>query len=218
MLANTLAGLSFLIIGDSHLTMPHSLIETLHTELIERGASVSTYGVCGANAGDWLQATPGTCRAAERIESGPVNLLPQTTSTRPISDLLQQKKPDVIVVVMGDTMASYDKDIFPKTWAWQQVGSLTKAIAKENTTCVWVGPTWGTEGGKYKKSFARVRQVSAFLSSNVAPCTYIDSLTFSEPGAWATTDGQHLTASGYRSWGEAIAEVITDIPTIQEKK
>lgn len=218
MLANTLVGLSFLIIGDSHLTMPHSLIETLHSELVERGATVNTYGVCGANAGDWLQPTAGTCGAAERLGSNSVRVLPQNTSTKPITGLLQQEKPDVVVVVMGDTMASYDKHIFSKAWAWQQVSALTKTIAKENTTCVWVGPAWGTEGGKYKKNFARVKQVSAFLATNVAPCSYIDSLTFSKPGEWATTDGQHFTASGYKKWGEAIAQKILDTPAIKEKE
>lgn len=217
MLASTLTGLSFLIIGDSHLTVPHYLIETLHTQLLEQGATVETFGVCGANAGDWIKSTAGDCGAAERHGKGPVKLLAKTTATKPITDLLKKDKPDVVVIVMGDTMANYTKDIFPKAWAWQQVTSLTKAISAQDTACVWVGPAWGTEGGKYKKSFARVKQVSAFLATNVAPCDYIDSLTFSKPGEWATTDGQHFTASGYKQWGQAITKAILETPVIKEK-
>lgn len=220
MLTSVLAGLSILIIGDSHLTTPHYLIESLHMGLVEQGAKVHTLGVCGTNAGDWLQAVPGTCGAAERVGAEKTKLLGRNGPTRPIGGLLAAEKPDLLVIVMGDAMAGYDKPAFPKAWAWQQIGGLTKAIGKTGTACVWVGPAWGTEGGKYKKTFARVEQMSAFLASNVAPCDYIDSLKFSKPGEWATTDGQHFTASGYQAWGKAITKAIAAAPTVKalEKK
>lgn len=218
MLASALAGMAILIIGDSHLTMPHYLIETLHMNLVERGAQVHTIGVCGTNAGDWLKASQGTCGAAERVGSEKVKLLPRTSSTTPIGDLLAREKPDLLVVVMGDAMAGYDKPVFPKAWTWQHVTALTKAVAQTGTACVWVGPAWGTEGGKYQKTFERVKLMSSFLESNVAPCEYIDSLTFSKPGQWATTDGQHFTASGYKAWGTAAANALLSSATVKELK
>jgi lysophospholipase L1-like esterase len=54
--------------------------------------------------------------------------------------------------------------------------------------------------------------MSQFLASNVAPCTYIDSLTFSKPGQWVTTDGQHFTVAGYKAWGTAIGAALGKLP------
>ncbi len=218
MLASALAGLTILIIGDSHLTMPHYLIETLHMGLVEQGAKVHTIGVCGTNAGDWLKASPGTCGAAERVDSEKVKLLPRTSSTTPVSELIARDKPDLLVIVMGDAMAGYDKPVFPKAWAWQHVSALTKVVAQSGTPCAWVGPAWGTEGGKYQKTFERAKLMSTFLEGNVAPCEYIDSLQFSKPGEWATTDGQHFTASGYKAWGAAVTNALVSSAIVQGLK
>ncbi len=213
-----LAGLAVLIIGDSHLTTPKYLISSLHEDLVAEGARVHTLGVCGVNASEWMVATPGTCGSAERIDKGPVKLRGELAPTIPIKTLIADDKPNLIIIVMGDTMAGYKMTTFPKTSVWQQVTGLTKAIASTKTTCVWVGPVWGTEGGKFGKTFARVELMSNFLASNVAPCTYIDSLKFSKPGAWATTDGQHLTEANYKLWGDAIAKTLVTLPAVKALK
>jgi lysophospholipase L1-like esterase len=54
--------------------------------------------------------------------------------------------------------------------------------------------------------------MSQFLAANVAPCTYIDSLTLSKPGQWITTDGQHFTVAGYQAWGTAIGSALAKLP------
>lgn len=215
MLTSVVAGLSILIIGDSHLTVPHYLIDTLHMRLERQGAQVHTAGVCGANPGDWLQAVKGTCGGAERIGKDPVTVKDMNAATYPIAQLLAKDKPDLLVIVMGDTTAAYTKDVFPKAWAWQQVTSLTQAVAKTGTACVWVGPAWGTEGGKYHKTFARVKLMSAFLGANVQPCTYIDSLELSKPGEWATVDGMHFTRAGYEAWGQALTQRLLESSVVK---
>lgn len=210
MLSSVLAGLSILVVGDSHLIDPAHLLSSLHDGLTRNGAVVHTVGVCGSTPGDWLKATPSNCGGAERRGTEQATIRSTGVQTQPIKDLITAEKPNLVIVVMGDTMAGYDKGAFPKSWAWQTTTQFTKAIASTNTTCIWVGPAWGTEGGKYKKTFARVRQVSSFLASNVAPCTYVDSLKFSKPGEWATIDGQHFTETGYQAWGKAITQAIVD--------
>jgi lysophospholipase L1-like esterase len=50
------------------------------------------------------------------------------------------------------------------------------------------------------------------FAANVAPCSYIDSLSLSKPGQWVTTDGQHFTVAGYKSWGGAIADAMSKLP------
>ena len=212
MSASLLAGLSILVIGDSNMALPGSLITGLHDDLTRRGAQVHSIGICGANAGDWLKATPGgACGAAERRGNEPVKKLPVNSKTTPIKELIAKDKPDLVLIVIGDTMAGYDKPSFPKAWIWQQTTSLTKAIGATGTQCAWVGPNWGTEGGKYGKTYAKVKQMSAFLAANVAPCSYVDSLKFSKPGQWATTDGQHLNVQGYQKWGAAISAELENV-------
>lgn len=203
---------SVLIIGGSHLATPDYLISSLHDALQSKGAIVHTIGVCGTNPGDWLQKTQSTCGGAERLGKAQPVLTGASAYTQPIDELIAKDKPALIVIVSNDNIAGYENPAFPKAWAWQQVSGLTKAISATGTACVWVGPAWGTEGGKFKKTFARVQQVSSFLASNVAPCTYIDSTKFSKPGEWATTDGQHFTKVGYDHWGKAIAKQIETLP------
>jgi len=218
MLTSLLTGLSILIIGDSHLTVPYYLIDSLHAGLEKQGAIVRTLGVCGTDPGDWLKPTKGTCGAAEREPGGQAKVLDVNTETVPIDKLISQYHPNLVVIVMGDTMAGYKQASFPKTWAWQQVTGLTQAIAKTGTACIWVGPAWGTEGKKFNKTEQRTKEVAAFLASNVSPCEFIDSTKFSKPKEWATTDGQHFTKTGYQSWGNAITQAIVDSNVVKELK
>jgi lysophospholipase L1-like esterase len=73
---------------------------------------------------------------------------------------------------------------------------------------VWVGPIWGVANSPYHKADARVAELSQFLAQSVSPCTYVDSTRFAKPGEWPTTDGQHLTVNGYKSWGQDIADSV----------
>ena len=75
-------------------------------------------------------------------------------------------------------MAGYAQPALPAEWIGEQIKDITRRIQAANLPCVWIGPGWGTEGGPYFKNYARVRQVNAYLESNVAPCRYIDSTKF----------------------------------------
>jgi hypothetical protein len=216
MLASVLAGLSILMIGDSHLSEPGYLIDTLQDQLIAAGAQVHTYSVCGSIPGDWVTSVAGTCGGAERNGKAPL-VIDHNAKTQAVDQLIAANKANLVIIVQGDTIGGYGKDDFPKAWAWQQVTALTHDLAANKTACVWVGPVWGTEGGKYQKSFPRVKQLSSFLATNVAPCQYIDSLTFSKPGEWATVDGQHLTTTGYKYWGADIMKTLVKLPVVPQK-
>lgn len=205
-----LAGLTVLIIGDSHMSTPGYLISTLHDDLTSQGAQVISMGACGVASGEWILKTHSPCGGAIRIKDEPVKVLTgKAAVTTPLPELLKTYKPNLLVVVNGDTMAGYNQPTLPKTWIWQQVSTLTKHIKSAGVACAWVGPAWGTEGGKFGKTYARAKEMSTYLSEIVAPCSYIDSLTMSGQGEWSTTDGQHFSNSGYKAWGSAIANAIT---------
>ena len=214
-----LAGLTILIIGDSHMVQvplapsTFTLMVALHDDLLGQGATVHSVGVCGSVPTDWVsKPVAGKCGGSERSGDAP---LKQDAKTTPIKTLVAADSPDLILVVMGDTMAGY-KTEFPKVWFWQEITSLAKEIASTKVTCAWIGLAWGTEGGHYGKTFARVERVSGTLSKGVAPCTYIDSQKFSAPGAWPTLDGVHYTVQGYQTWAAAITKAVIDLR--KEKK
>jgi hypothetical protein len=204
-----LAGLVILVIGDSHMVSRDYLITTLHDDLAAQGATVHSYGMCGTNAGDWVYKTTVSCGKAERhAKAGPVIDRSPRAPGWTLDELIAANHPNLIVVEIGDTMAGYGQQAFPQGWIYGEVRALTQKIAAHNLPCVWVGPPWGSEGSSYHKTFARVKEMSQFLSTAVAPCRFIDSTQFSKPGVWPTLDGQHLTASGYRAWGRDIAQAI----------
>ena len=98
MASSLLAGLSILIIGDSHMATPNYLIGGLHDDLIRKGANVHSIGICGANASDWLKASPGgACGAAERRGKAPAVILRGKASTTPIKELIAKDKPDLVL-------------------------------------------------------------------------------------------------------------------------
>ena len=209
--SSVLAGMTLLVLGESHMSLANHLMEPLHANLTQQGANVHSIGACGASAGDWLITKKVDCGAEEK-GSGKIVIKGRDATTTPIKDLIAADKPDLVVLVIADTMASYDKPVFPKAWAWQNVSALAKEITANGAKCAWVGPAWGKEGGMYKKNDARTKLISAFLATNVAPCTYIDSLEFSKPGQWVTTDGQHFTVAGYKSWANAIGNALGKLP------
>ena len=209
---SAIAGLTMLVLGESHMSFPDSLLNPLQDNLTKQGAVVHSIGACGAGAADWVVPKKVEC-GGERTPTGKAVIYGKNAmSTTPINELIAKDKPDVVVLIIGDTMGSYTNPVFPKAWAWKSVTSLTKEIAATGTKCVWVGPPWGKVGSQYKKDDTRTKLMSAFLASNVAPCTYIDSLAFSKPGEWITTDGQHFTIDGYQKWAKAIGTALGDLP------
>jgi hypothetical protein len=211
-----LAGLTLLIIGDSHVTFKDSLLSILPDALTSQGAKVVAYGVCSSQAADWVVPNPNNgCGASERIDDAPLgapNMQP--ASPPPMASLLEKWHPNVVMVVLGDTMASYGQDSFSKSWVDQQVKTLTYTIG--STACIWVGPTWGQYSPRYGKTDARAAEMATFLKSEVAPCTYIDGTALLKPGTVDTIDGIHATPASYQVWGDAILKAT--IPLLQKIK
>src|SRR5580698_10639054 len=116
-----LAGLTILVIGDSHMVTRDYLITTLHDDLMAQGATVDTYGMCGANAGDWVYPATVSCGKAERHgKEGPEIDRASGTPTYQIGQLLAKAHPNLVVIEMGDTMAGYGQQNFPQGWIYQQ--------------------------------------------------------------------------------------------------
>jgi hypothetical protein len=195
-----LAGLVILVIGDSQMK---GLIYDLHDQLEDAGASVHSYLMCGATAQDWLAHSTVSCGRGERHDhGGPVVNTTQQLPTYSLPDLIEKNHPNLVVVELGEKLEP------DHAWVKQEVHALTSRIAANHISCVWVGPTWGQDKSPYPTTDASIRDLTALLSTSVAPCAFFDSTTFARPGELQTTDGTHLSPDGYRRWGKAIADGI----------
>ncbi|HTZ35078.1 MAG TPA: SGNH/GDSL hydrolase family protein [Stellaceae bacterium] len=209
-----LAGLAILVLGDSHMAGPTYLISSLHESLEAQGATVDSYGMCGASAEAWMERTTFSCGRAERHGTQPtVAENGKTEYTWSITDLLAKHHPNLVIVEAADAMGGYGSPTVPKGWIYDQVHALATRIKAAGAACVWVGPIYGKADSPYHKADDRVRELSQFLSQSVAPCVYIDSLRFEPNPSWPTTDGQHLTPIGYRAWGADIANAVVALKT-----
>ena len=214
-----LAGLTVLMIGDSHMATRDYLITTLHDDLMQQGAKVYSFGSCGTPASAWMKAGKPECGSAFRLDNAPVRERRGDASyTKSLPELVNEYHPNLIVVINGDTMAGYKSGVMPRPWIRDEVSSLTREIKASGAKCVWVGPAWGSEGGKYGKTFARTKEVSDYLADIVSPCVYISSLNMEKPGEWATLpgDGQHYMNAGYQAWGNAITQQIISSDILQK--
>ena len=204
-MAGALAGLVILAIGDSHMM---NMVNVLHNQLENEGAVVHTYAMCGATAADWVYPSTVSCGHGEHHEHAAAIVDEKSSApTYVLSQLLDKYHPNLIVVELGDTMAGFGGQI-ERSWLNDQLHALTGRIAASKITCDWVGPIWGQDEPPYKKSDARVREMSQLLSQSVAPCRYIDSTSFARPGEWPTRDGTHFMPDGYRKYATALTDAI----------
>jgi len=212
MMNGALAGLAILVLGDSHMAGPAYLISSLHEALQAKGATVDSYGMCGANPDAWLEKTTVSCGRAERHGATPTQgETGKQAFTWQISDLLAKHHPNLVIVEAADAMGGYGSPQLPKAWIYEQSHALAMKIKAANASCVWVGPVYGDANSTYHKADDRVRELCQFLSQSVAPCVYVDSLQFAKPHEWPTTDGQHLTSVGYKAWGSGIANAVVNL-------
>jgi hypothetical protein len=206
-MSGALVGLAIMVIGDSHMAKADHLINPLQEALLAEGATVDAYGMCGAMPADWVYKVTEPCRA-ERHGTARGTFYNEPGPTWVLSDLIAKDHPNLIIVELGDTIASYDKPEFARPWAYDQVRTLTGRIKAANLPCIWIGPSWGRQDSQFHKSVERVKETAQFLTQSVAPCAYVDSTTFAQPGEWPTTDGQHFTPTGYRTWAADITQAV----------
>jgi hypothetical protein len=200
---SALAGLVILVIGDSQMK---GLIHDLHDQLEDNGASVHSYLMCGATAHDWLSRTTVSCGRGERHDRGPATIsMQQALPTYSLPELIEKNHPNLVVVELGEKLEP------DHSWVQQEVRTLASRIAASHISCVWVGPTWGQDKPPYPTTDASIRDLTALLSSSVAPCSFFNSTNFARPGELQTTDGTHLSPDGYRRWGKAIADGIVQL-------
>ena len=66
---SAIAGLTMLVLGESHMSFPDSLLNPLQDNLTKQGAVVHSIGACGAGAADWVVPKKVEC-GGERTPTG----------------------------------------------------------------------------------------------------------------------------------------------------
>ena len=201
-----LAGLTILMIGDSHLTHKNTLVASLPEAFVAQGAKVVTYGLCSSKPEDWVDEKPlNACGYTKRVGTEHINVSMDKNDAPPnIQALMQQWHPDAVVVVFGDAMAGYSQPQMPTDWIKDQVHALVENIG--STKCVWIGPTWGHYNPRYGKTDARTVELANLLNKEVQPCHYVDSTKLLQQKDVSTEDGLHLTSEDYSKWSQAIIQ------------
>ena len=168
-MGGALAGLVILVIGDSHIASLGHFNNLLHEGLVAQGATVNTFGVCSSLPDDWITPNQIVCGRGERHNTGPAQLGSNNTLRGwSLPALIADYKPNLVVVEMGDTLAGYGAaPELPRDFIARQVGDLLQPIKADKVGCIWIGPPWGTEGGAYKKTLARVKALSDYLAQIV---------------------------------------------------
>lgn len=211
---SALAGLTVLVIGDSHVAFPGSMQMSLHDLLLAEGAGVHTYGGCamrpdGYYSGDAAVRTV-SCGFGERHGGGEGQTLGGEVVAPRVTDLLDRHAPDLVLIVMGDNLAAYGREV-PDDLIAEQAAALT-GMLEAGVPCFWAGPTWGADGPDFVKPDGDVRELARHLAGAVNPCTFLDGLALLTPEEADVRDGIHLTVEGYANWAEAIVdEMLTDL-------
>src|ERR1700683_3839140 len=110
-----LAGLTLLVLGDSHMAGHDYLLSSLHDALENQGAVVHSYGMCGASADAWLERTTVSCGRAERHGTGKIAAdFGKQEYTWQIKDLLDKHHPNLVIVEAADALGGYTSPELPK--------------------------------------------------------------------------------------------------------
>jgi hypothetical protein len=145
-----------------------------------------------------------------------------------LSTLLNNNKPDVLIVELADNFAGYrtsDRDVvFAKNEVQKILNQISASKSKPNE-CFWVGPTWtdwvdenglpvdkrkSNKATFYKKSTLRAQQIAHLIKKEInGKCTFIDSMKVIEKSEVKTADGIHCNQASGTLWGQRVYEEIT---------
>src|SRR5712691_5488913 len=135
-----LAGLVILVIGDSHMAGTGAgkgyLLTNLHDQLTSEGAVVHSYGMCGAQAADWVTKSTVQCVGEHHDKSPPTFEANKVHPTWNVNELIEKHHANLVVIELGEAMAAYDTPQLPKPWIYNQVRLLTGQIKARNVSCV----------------------------------------------------------------------------------
>ncbi len=215
-----LAGLTILMLGDSHFATQGYLVTTLQDALIQQGAKVVTEAACGAPAGVWTEAGSAPCGTAERVQSGPIKKdHTEARPRRPIDELIGRYHPNLDHHRVG-----------------RHHGRLRPARPARPVDRRAVSrPDAAHPGGQHalRLDRARLGHRGRALLQDLRPGAGAERLPraprwrpaatstrtkFAQPGEWPTFDGQHYTAARLPEVGPGDRPGDPDLAKVQQHR
>jgi hypothetical protein len=184
-----------LVIGDSHTAGLYG--DELDRQLRARGAQVHTVGSSGASASNFINGRGTTVGYADHGMDGRTQRTASHATPR-LEELINQDKPDVIVVNLGANFRGASQ-----SGIQSQVRSLGEVARRHNIPIKWVGPPKPA-----RPDLAAVQRFDQQMAEAVAPYgEYISSVPYTPE--YAGSDGRHYSGTRGRQlaqqWAQGIA-------------
>ena len=189
------AGNRVLVIGDSHTAGLYG--DELDRQLRARGAQVHTVGSSGASASNFINGRGTKVGYADHRVDGKTERV-ASHATPKLEDLINQDKPDVIVVNLGANFRGATPAQLES-----QVKSLGEVAKRHNIPIKWVGPPKPAKGDA-----GAVQRFDQQMAAAVAPYgEYISSVPYTPE--YAGADGLHYSGTRGKQlaqqWAQGIA-------------
>ena len=188
-------GSRVLVIGDSHTAGAYG--NELDRQLRARGAQVHTIGSSGASASNFINGRGTTVGYAEHGTDGRVQRTARHATPK-LEDLIQQDRPDTIVVNLGANFRGASP-----AQLQSQVRSLGEVAQRHNIPIKWVGPP------KPRQADAgALQRFDEQMAAAVAPFgEYISSVPYTPE--YAGGDGVHYGGTRgtqlAQQWAQGVA-------------
>lgn len=216
-----------LYVGDSH-----SLLELKHTEpakkrlgheIIESAdlfeKSLNYFAACDSRPSTWMEKqTYSTCGVTSYFTGAQLGFQ-QRGYVPNFKTAIEQGRPKLVLININDKVfnvreldeikvlkAPVESSKPKRSAVIAEIQSMINVIPKE-TKCVWIGPTYHTEGSVYRKGNDEVDSYYALLKQAIGSrCKILDGRPlFDETNP---NDGLHLINSESIKWGKAISSYL----------
>ena len=190
------AGSKVLVIGDSHTAGAFG--DELDRLLRAKGATVHTVGSSGATADHFISGKGTTVGYAVHKANGQTEKT-ASHATPKLEDLIQEDKPDTIIVNLGANFRGAGPSGIKK-----QVDEIGAIAKKHGIKITWVGPptTRQDEGNR-----SSLQKFDEEMKAAVAPYgSYVSSAPFTPK--YSGGDGIHYSGEAAKQWAAGVAGAV----------
>ena len=197
---------SVLLIGDSHTGGPFG--ERMHTLLRGAGFDVLTVASWGSGPGGWFRGFK-TKKLVARGTS-PEPLVRENVDTPLLRSLLEEKKPDVVLIALGANIRGNAPAVVAK-----DSSALARIAAASGARVIWIGPPRGPKDDR--DDLESLHAFDTKLSAVLRPVPFVSSAELLPK--YAGKDGIHYNnAEGTllaTQWADRVFRTISDslVPT-----
>lgn len=190
------SGSKVLVIGDSHTAGAFG--DELDRLLRAKGANVHTVGSSGATADNFITGKGTTVGYADHKANGQTEKT-ASHATPKLEDLINQDKPDTIIVNLGANFRGAGPAGIKK-----QVDEIGEIAKRHGIKITWVGPPTTRQDESNRSS---LQKFDEDMKAAVAPYgSYVSSAPFTPK--YSGGDGIHYSGDAAKQWAAGVAGAV----------